>query len=535
MNVYINPQDPALTPEQQAWLRQTLPVKREFVSPLEVAETADRQLSALLGLRAMTEACAIELMPTDVQDSLERLAPLGPRQRWIPVDDVAAQKECDAITPRSADEVRAGLRCLDPGFRALPAGQQWRAARQVFRQARQSEAEERRSSLTAAEAALDEGWTSEKAAAARARREQHQTRAWVRGELNALAATPDGHRLANVERRLDEAGLVGAFEADIKAVRLALDTRAQGIANGLSAQAGLAADKAMVYEVASAAVLAGGAIGAEVLALVEPALTRREAELAARATQAALAEGALSELAALKGSPHGGRLVEVTKRLAEAGLAEACRDQIADARRAVREAALGLAIRMRPTVRAADTLAAVDRAESAARQAGDEMGAAAAVMDYLGPDLARRRRWLEKEAARRVAAASARLNRADGHAPATHQSPRPMQLDQAAETDTLLAELRRRNPRVVIGKARLRFQALTRAAQHKFVAEVVSLQKQIVNTWARNGRVVVRERGQAGLRIVRAAEFQPDAMRLVGLEWMARRIEKRQALVIAAG
>jgi hypothetical protein len=158
------------------------------------------------------------------------------------------------------------------------------------------------------------------------------------------------------------------------------------------------------------------------------------------------------------------------------------------------------------------------------------------VMEYIAGDIARRQRDLDKEAARQQAVAESGRAETGRTARPGPKAPRPVQLDKAAESEALLAELVARNPRVDLGKGRRpRFHGLTRAEQEKFVAEVVSLQQQIMNTWVRNGKIVVRVRGQAGLHTIQACEFQPDNMRLVGLEWMARRIEKSTAAPVATG
>ena len=301
-------------------------VIREFVSPLEVAEAADRRLMGLMGLRAMSESAILEMLPAEIQEAAELLAPRDRRRGWIAVEEVAQEEAGGAITPESPREIRAQLLQLDRTFRQLSPLAQERVAGEIYRQARRAEKEELAASLAAMDSALD-SWTPADAAAARARQGRAEAkhraapaRNWMQAELALLKATPDGHRLAEVARRATEAGIAEEFTQASTAVRAALDQRARDIAAGLKAQIALAADRATLYEVANAGILAGTLIGADVLQHLEAALERREAKLAAQAAQEVERSWAQAELAQLKVTPDGHRLAQAAQRLAAAGL-----------------------------------------------------------------------------------------------------------------------------------------------------------------------------------------------------------------------
>ncbi len=417
-------------------------VVREFVSPLEVAEAADRQLTGLMGLRAMHESALLDMLPAEGQEAAELVAPRDPRRCWIAVEDVAQEETSEAITPASPQEIRAQLLRLDRPYRQLSPLVQKRVAREIYRQARLAEQEELAASLTAMDSALD-SWTPADAAATRARRARTQAKQsaeatwnWVQAELALLKVTPDGHRLAEVARRAAKVGLSEAFALASAPVRAALDERARTIAAGLNAQIPQATDRAMLYEIANAGILSGTAIGTDVLQHLEAALERREAELTARGAQAELAE----PTAMLDGH----RPAEVARQLSEASPAQP--------------------------------------------QAPAEK------------ESAQTKRPAEKAAPTK----------------AVHPVSAP------GDAEHLLAELRQGNPRVVFKHRCMRFHALTRADQASFVATVLNLQRQIERCWRKNAPVVIRRHG---LRVIPASELEPD-MRLVGLEWMAKRLER---------
>ncbi len=145
-------------------------VTREFVSPLAVAEAADRQLLGLMGLRAMHESALLDMLPPESQETAELIAPRDPRHRWIAVDDVAQEEASPAITPASPQDIRTQLLQMDRAYRHLNPHAQEQVAREIYRQARQAEKEELATSLTAMDQALD-SWTPANAAAARAKRQ----------------------------------------------------------------------------------------------------------------------------------------------------------------------------------------------------------------------------------------------------------------------------------------------------------------------------------------------------------------------------
>jgi hypothetical protein len=511
-------------------------VTHDFVSPLEVAEAADRQLMGFMDLRAMNESILLELLPAERQEAAELIAPRDPRQRWLAVEEVAQEEASEAVTPASPQEIRAQLLELDRPYRQLSPRAQERVAQEIYRQARQAEKEELAASLTAMDLALDT-WTPADAAAAHAwharSKAQHRaaaTRTWVQAELTWLKAIPDGHRLAEVARRAAEAGMADEFTQASAAVRAVLDQRARDIAAGLKAQTELAADRPALYEVANAAMLAGALIGADVLQHLEAALERREAKLSAQAAQAAERSWAQTELAELKAVPDGHRLAEAARRLTKAGLADTFASALAEARRALRAHAFGEALGLRPQIRAAADAAALEQIAETARQMGAAMGAEMLVMEFVAACIAQRQKKLAKEAHR--GAQSSALKPLTRAKTVTAQSQRRAAATKACrptqaplEVERLLAELRARNPRVAFKNRRARFHALTRVEQIDFVATVLNLQQQIERCWRENAPVVIR---QNGLRIIPASELKPG-MRLVGLDWMAQKLARAAA------
>ena len=420
-------------------------VAREFVSPLEVAETADRQPLGFMSLRAMHESALLDMLPVESQEAAELVAPRDPRRRWIAVEDVVQEETSEAITPASPQEIRAQLLRLDRPYRQLSPVAQKRVAREIYRQTRLAEKEELAASLTAMDSALD-NWTPADAAATRARRARTQAKqsaetTWnlVQAELALLKTTPDGYRLEEVARRAAEARLSNEFALACAAARTALDERARDIAAGLNARIPQATDRAMLYEIANAGILAGTTIGADVLQHLEAALERREAELAAHGPHAAERDQAHAKLAELT--------ADVARQLSEASPTQP----------------------QTPTEK----------------------------------ELAQTRRLAEKAA------------------PAKAVHP----VSTSGEADHLLAELCQRNPRVVFKRRCVHFQALTRADQVSFVATVLNLQRQVERCWRKNALVVIRSHG---LRVIPAAELEPG-MRLVGLDWMARKLERAAA------